>query len=230
MKDEALIGIRAAARQAGIAHSTLSRQVTRGQVRSHGGKVRLSEVLYDRKHNLDPTIWLGRKKKPTKPKIEATGGATSRNGATVHDDGAAHAPACRDFAPERVTEFGLMLDLPHDRMTNPAIVASVMSLTGLEMILGELGKLGWRRDDPRPAADDNDPIGPHLSFSGNGEPLNIGLIRRLGCVLQPTDPREPRTDPNDPAAVAEDMLLLALDILDEELKRRRVALDAERVR
>jgi hypothetical protein len=202
MKDEALIGIREAARQAGIAHSTLSRQVTRGQVRSHAGKVRLSEVLYDRAHNLDPTIWMGRKKKPTKPKIGVSG-ATSHTGAAVHDDGAGDAPPeCRDFAPERVTEFGLMLDLPHDRMDDPKIVGSVMALTGIEMILGELGKLGWRRDDPRPAAADDDPIGPRLCFSGNGEPLNLGLIRRLGCVLQPTDPSEPRTDPNDPAAVS----------------------------
>ena len=53
MNDEKLIGIREAARKVGIAHSTLSRQVTRGQVRSHGGKVKLSEVIHDRKHNLD---------------------------------------------------------------------------------------------------------------------------------------------------------------------------------
>jgi hypothetical protein len=228
MNDEKLIGIRAAARKVGIAHSTLSRQVTRGQVRSHGGKVRLSEVIYDRKHNLDPTIWLGRKKS-TKPKAVAP--AVVRKGAVaaVHDnDGAAYAPD--GFAPDRVTEFGLMLDMTHDRMNDPKLVGSVMALTGVEMILGELHKSGWRRGDALPpAADDGDPIGPRLCFSGNGEPLTFGLVRRLGRVLQPTDPSEPRTDPNDPAAVAEDMVLMALDMFEAEIKRR-VALCAEDVR
>lgn len=47
-----LISIAAAAKAEGINKSTLSRQVKSGQVRSHGGKVRLSEVREDRAKNL----------------------------------------------------------------------------------------------------------------------------------------------------------------------------------
>jgi hypothetical protein len=60
MNDE-LMGITKAAREVGVSHSTLSRQVKAGLVRSHGGKVRLSEVLYDRANNIDASIWQGRK-------------------------------------------------------------------------------------------------------------------------------------------------------------------------
>ena len=223
MNDEKLIGIREAARKVGIAHSTLSRQVTRGQVRSHGGKVKLSEVIHDRKHNLDQSIWLGRKRS-TKPKIGASG-ATSRNGAAVHsaDDGAAHAPEYWDFAPAVVIEFGRVLDVREDLRNDPNIVGSVMALAGGELILAELHKFGWRPGgDPRTAADDDDPIGlrPYVTF--HGEPLDMGLVRKLGRAIMSTDPNEPPTDPNDPVAVAEGLLLLAVDIFGEEIKRRRV--------
>lgn len=47
------VSISEAARQIGINKSTLSRQVDSGAVRSHGGKVVISEVLADRKANLN---------------------------------------------------------------------------------------------------------------------------------------------------------------------------------
>ena len=54
-----LISISAAARDIGVDQSTLSKQVRQGLVRSHDGKVRLSEVLADRAANID----LGRSKR-----------------------------------------------------------------------------------------------------------------------------------------------------------------------
>src|SRR6266404_1001544 len=124
--EEPLIGIREAARNVGISHSTLSRQVARRQVRSHGGKVRLSEVYEDRANNIDRTIWMHRKKKST-PKIGSGQDAPSLNGAAVHsaDDGA-YAPD--EFTPEMVIEYGRMLDVNDDRRSDPKIVGSVMAL------------------------------------------------------------------------------------------------------
>jgi DNA-directed RNA polymerase specialized sigma54-like protein len=49
------ISISEAARKIGINKSTLSRQVEGKAVRSHGGKVVLSEVLADRAANIDLT-------------------------------------------------------------------------------------------------------------------------------------------------------------------------------
>lgn len=54
-----LISIPAAAKAIGIERTTLGKQVRAGTVRSHGGKVRLSEVLADRAANID----LGRSKR-----------------------------------------------------------------------------------------------------------------------------------------------------------------------
>jgi len=54
-----LISISAAAAQIGVDKSTLAKQVRQGAIRSHDGKVRLSEVLADRADNID----LGRSKR-----------------------------------------------------------------------------------------------------------------------------------------------------------------------
>ena len=53
--DDPLISPAEAARVIGVNKSTLSRQIKAGAVRSHGGKVRLSEVLADRAANIDLT-------------------------------------------------------------------------------------------------------------------------------------------------------------------------------
>jgi hypothetical protein len=63
MGEEPLISIAAAAREVGLNKSTLSRQVASGAIRSHGGKVKLSEVYEDRVKNIDATIWSNRPKK-----------------------------------------------------------------------------------------------------------------------------------------------------------------------
>lgn len=63
MAEEPLISIAAAAREVGLNKSTLSRQVNSKAIRSHGGKVRLSEVYEDRAKNIDAAIWSNRPKK-----------------------------------------------------------------------------------------------------------------------------------------------------------------------
>jgi transposase-like protein len=64
MKEDPLVSISAAAREIGVSQSTLSRQIRAGSIRSHAGKVRVSEVLLDRKNNVDTSRWDNRKKRP----------------------------------------------------------------------------------------------------------------------------------------------------------------------
>lgn len=59
---DALVSIAEAARDVGVHRSTLSRQVQAGKVRSHDGKVRLSEVIADRRCKLKNAIWDGRRR------------------------------------------------------------------------------------------------------------------------------------------------------------------------
>jgi hypothetical protein len=87
-----LISIGEAARQVGINKSTLSRQVKSGAVRSHKGKVVLSEVLADRASNIDLTQSrrrpAGKSKRPdaTASKADATGAGGAAPDATDDDD------------------------------------------------------------------------------------------------------------------------------------------------
>jgi hypothetical protein len=50
VSDEPLISVAEAARRSGLNRSTLSRQVNAGRVRSHNGKVLMSEVVADRRN------------------------------------------------------------------------------------------------------------------------------------------------------------------------------------
>ena len=54
-ESEPLVSIAAAARAVGISRQTLHEQVKLRAVRSHGGKVRVSEVRRDRAANIDRT-------------------------------------------------------------------------------------------------------------------------------------------------------------------------------
>lgn len=95
MAEEPLISIAAAAREVGLNKSTLSRQVNSGAIRSHDGKVRLSEVYEDRAKNIDAAIWSNRRKKsdtPTNAPSHATppaapGSEDDEDGDTVELDG-----------------------------------------------------------------------------------------------------------------------------------------------
>lgn len=77
---EPLISIAAASREIGLNKSTLSRQVNSGAVRSHDGKVRLSEVYEDRAKNIDAAIWSNRRKAG---KAHATVGGDDLNGVEI---------------------------------------------------------------------------------------------------------------------------------------------------
>lgn len=70
-----LISMSEAARRLGIAPSTLSRQVKRQIVRSHGGKVVLSEVIADQQANIDPHL-ANRRKAPVALIVASEGAAT----------------------------------------------------------------------------------------------------------------------------------------------------------
>ncbi len=80
-----LISISAAAREIGVHQSTLSKQVREGAVRSHDGKVRLSEVLADRAANID----LGR---------------SGRRRGAIDEPGATHAPPATAPEPDDAGE------------------------------------------------------------------------------------------------------------------------------
>ena len=67
-----LISIAEAAKRVGVNKSTLSRQVKSGAVRSHKGKVRLSEVLEDRANNIDLSQY---RRRPRKAEAAAAAGA-----------------------------------------------------------------------------------------------------------------------------------------------------------
>ncbi|MFT4117474.1 hypothetical protein [Bradyrhizobium sp.] len=88
-----LISISEAARMIGINKSTLSRQVESGAIRSHGGKVVLSEVVADRASNVNLTQSRRRPAKakagtaPSKAAAVASAGATpGRPDATTPSD------------------------------------------------------------------------------------------------------------------------------------------------
>lgn len=143
MNDEKLIGITEAARQVGISHSTLSRQVKCGQVRSHGGKVRLSEVLHDRDRNIDKSVWMFRSK--GKPSKSGAGRGQKKDAPpTVHiadttTSDAVHVkytPYGVPLTPDLVRELGGVLksDYPSD----PVDVGIECIYVGMEMIESEV--------------------------------------------------------------------------------------------
>jgi hypothetical protein len=134
MNDEPLIGITAAARQVGVSHSTLSRQVKLGQVRSHKGKVRLSEVLQDRANNIDNTIWMFRKKNkqiksgPGRHAVHSAIDGADTAAQAVH----AHTANGCPITEEMNTDLGRLLlsEEPYDVIE----VGIDAALAGLEMI------------------------------------------------------------------------------------------------
>jgi hypothetical protein len=134
MNDEPLIGITAAARQIGVSHSTISRQVKLGQVRSHKGKVRLSEVLQDRANNIDNTIWMFRKKNkqtksgPGRHAVHAADNAADTAAQAV----LAHTANGCPITAEMNTKLGRLLlsDEPYDLIE----VGVDAALAGLEMM------------------------------------------------------------------------------------------------
>lgn len=101
-----LISISEAARKIGINKSTLSRQVESKAVRSHGGKVVLSEVLADRAANIDLTQSRRRPGKPGAKKAAGSSAAGATPGATDATIGAGDATGGDD---DLVLVDGVML-------------------------------------------------------------------------------------------------------------------------
>jgi hypothetical protein len=150
MVEEALIGITAAAREIGISHSTLSRQVKLGQVRSHNGKVRLSEVLEDRANNIDNTIWMHRSKS------KQTESGAGRHSVHTADNGAhavyAHTVNGCPITAELNTKLGRLLlsDEPYDVIevgVDAALAGIEMMQTGIDQLRAAL-KRERERDGP----------------------------------------------------------------------------------
>jgi hypothetical protein len=77
-----LVSIAKAAKEIGFSPSTIARQVKAGSIRSHGGKVRLSEVLEDRASNVDSSRWVGRERKGATPRPRLVHASNH----AVHDD------------------------------------------------------------------------------------------------------------------------------------------------
>ena len=144
MVEEALIGITAAARQIGLSHSTLSRQVKLGQVRSHGGKVKLSEVLYDRDRNIDKSIWMHRSK-----------GKQPKSGQYV--------PLSSDLIQDLGRLLGSLSDDPVDVGTDCIMI-------GMEMMEEEARRLRASLKQPKTSATSPRGSGPDL----RGACLRIG--------------------------------------------------------
>lgn len=110
--DDPLIGIREAARQIGINHSTLSRQVKAGLVRSHEGMVRLSEVLEDRANNIDNSLWAHRKKAGAGVAAEVVHAPSAAPAEVVHaplaDNAAEYDPEDEDDGAEVIVDGAAM--------------------------------------------------------------------------------------------------------------------------
>jgi hypothetical protein len=131
-----------AAREIGLNRSTLSRQVSAGAIRSHGGKVRISEILADRAANIDSSSWIGRERNGrAAPKPLRSGGHALPAGRTQDNAPAVHATCVTGIAltPELTRDLGLVLE---SQDTADALdVGTDCVLVGLEMIENEVRRL-----------------------------------------------------------------------------------------
>jgi hypothetical protein len=129
-----------------------------------------------------------------------------------------------DFDQETTEALGVLLCLKKERRTDPESIGISLALHGASLLGREAYRLGWRQGGPKTQKDDADPLGPKERLSGmTDQVLNFGLVRKLGQALQP-DVHDPDADPidaSDPVAVADLMICLAVDILEQDLKRRR---------
>jgi hypothetical protein len=132
-----LMCVAAAAREIGLNRSTLARQVNAGAIRSHGGKVRLSEVLADRAANIDSSAWVGRERTGRPPKSLRTGGGHAPRA----QDHAVHATTCTGIAltPDLTRDLGLVLE--SQDTSDQMDVGIDCVLVGLELIENEVRRL-----------------------------------------------------------------------------------------
>jgi hypothetical protein len=128
-----------------------------------------------------------------------------------------------EFDPETEEGFGLMLGLKEEYRKDPESIGHSMMMHGVSLVQREAYRFGWRKDGPKPPTVDADSLGPEERFSDLTDLLlNFGLVRKLGRAMQSDRPdADDPIDINDPVIVAELMVFLASDILEQELKRRR---------
>ena len=127
-----LLSIRQAAKQVGLDKSVLARQVKAGLIRSHEGKVRVSEVLADRAANIDLTRSHRAKNQPMQ------GGASKRSDAPldapVFDAPPADAPVATDAdmadgePPEIILVDGQPLPFPVAKALKETYLARLRQL------------------------------------------------------------------------------------------------------
>jgi hypothetical protein len=129
-----------------------------------------------------------------------------------------------DFDQETTEAFGVLLCLKKEYRTDPETIGTSLALHGSALLQREAYRLGWRKDGPKTPKDDADPLGPReLLSSMTDQVLNFGLVRKLGRALRPDrpDPDSLPIDVDDPVVVADLLVWLAIDILEQDLKRRR---------
>jgi hypothetical protein len=129
-----------------------------------------------------------------------------------------------DFNEETTEAFGVLLCLQKERRTDPESIGHALTLHGVSLLQREAYSLGWRQGGPKIPKVDADTLGPKERLSSmTDQVLNFGLIRKLGQTLQPDvqDPDAGPIDVDDPVIVAELLICLATDILEQDLKRRR---------
>jgi hypothetical protein len=127
-----------------------------------------------------------------------------------------------DFDVETVEGFGALLSLKEGYRNDPESIGISMMLHGVSLLQREAYRLGWRKDGPKPPKVDADSLGPEECLSDLTEQLlNFGLVRKIGFAMQSDLPDADPIEVDDPVIVAELMVFLASDILEQELKRRR---------
>ncbi|WP_143278256.1 hypothetical protein [Bradyrhizobium sp. UFLA03-84] len=130
-----------------------------------------------------------------------------------------------DHGQEVIDGLGLLLLIGSPWRGDPETTGYVTVGLGASLLKREAYKLGWREGAAVGAAD-ADPVGSKEWNSDlTGQPLTFGLVRALGHAMKVgADPKEAvEFDISDPIVVAEQMIHLAGDIIQEDLKRRRRA-------
>jgi hypothetical protein len=128
-----------------------------------------------------------------------------------------------DFSQDVTEGLGVLLLLNSPLRDDLETIGYATAGHGASLLKREAYKLGWREGVKSDAAD-VDPIGPDEYCSSlTAQPLTFGLVRAIGRALKvEADPKEAvEFDVSDPILVAEQMIQLATDIIEEDLKRRR---------
>ncbi len=139
-----LLSVTEAAAQIGVNRSTLFRQIKAGAVRSHEGKVRLSELLADRAANIDLT-----RSRRHAGRLDDLS-AAAPDATVVADDATADATRATDATddgaePDAVIVDGVAMDYADARALKETYLAKLKQLE-FETKRGELGRVKDMQD------------------------------------------------------------------------------------